>query len=51
MSSRIPQFNPSTVKKCFANFGVDTFTFMFALIRKVEISGYLQYQKNKYVDT
>ena len=39
MSFRIPQFNPTPIKNCFANVGVDTFTIMFALIRKV--CGYL----------
>ena len=34
MPFRIPLFNPSPVKNCFANFGVDTFTIMFALSEK-----------------
>ena len=34
MPFRIPLFNPSPVKNCFANFEVDTFTIMFALSEK-----------------
>ena len=34
MPFRIPLFNPSPVKNCFAHFEVDTFTIMFALSEK-----------------